>query len=314
MPGLIDIKYELQAVERALVLAPHPDDETIGCGGTIALYSDKIEFTVVTLSNGEAINIPEADRACLRKKELQDAMEILGVRDIIFLDIPDGKFKEYRARIKEKLTELYIAKKPQMVFSPSPVDLHEDHIETALACIKLAERFPLIRIAFYEVYSPIRFNTLIDIGKVVEIKKTALSKYHYSMLKMNGVFISSVLSLNRFRSLFTLRESYYEAFWIPEAIRDMGDIAFWFTGSVTPPSPEEGLLSNLRVSDSLIQQVRILESESKEKDNLVRSLTFDLIRKDEKIADLREKLHRIESSPFWRFMKIYLKMIEKKRP
>jgi len=301
MSELNDIGYELPDIKRALILAPHPDDETLGCGGTIALYSGKIVFTVIALSNGEAINLPEGNKADLRKKELRDAMEILGVRDIIFLNIPDGKFKEHRDEIKKKISEIFLLKEPQIVFSPSPLDLHPDHRETAMGCIELVEKFPSTKIAFYEIYNPIRFNTLIDISKVVETKKEALTKYHYSMLKKEDIFISSVLSLNRFRSLFTLKNSYYEAFWMPNAIQDIEDVISWFTCGITHSSPEDRLLGTIRVVDSLLHHMREVEEELKGKGGLIDDLTSKLNEKEEIIYGLQNQIRLIEASVFWKF-------------
>ncbi|MCX5718961.1 MAG: hypothetical protein NT055_03175 [Nitrospirae bacterium] len=215
--------------------------------------------------------------------------------------MPDGQFRQHRDEIREKLTGLFILKKPQMVFSPSLFDSHPDHIETAIACIELVERFPSIKIVFYEVYNPIRFNTLIDISKVVETKKEALTKYHFSMLKKEDIFISSILSLNKFRSLFTIKDSYYEAFWIHNTIRGLPDIINWFTYSISPPSPEDRLLSAIRVADSLVYQMRTAEGEVKEKDSVIRHLTYDLNKKEEIASDLQNQIHLMEESIFWKF-------------
>lgn len=291
------IRYELPDIKRAIILSPHPDDETLGCGGTIALYSKEVDFTVIALSDGEAVNLPEEDKAELRRRELNDAMEILGVRDIILLHLPDGQFQRHRDEIKKRLSELFMLKKPQMVFSPSPFDLHSDHRETAMACIELIEEFPAIRIAFYEVYSPVRFNTLIDIGRVIELKREAIGKYHYSLLKKSGLFISSSLSLNKFRSFFTLRDSFYEAFWIPEAVQDIAGITEWFTYNAALPSPEERLLSRIKAADALLYCIREYEREMEaEKDRM----TYEARRNDEVISELRGQIVLMERSIFWR--------------
>ncbi|MBI5675724.1 MAG: PIG-L family deacetylase [Nitrospirae bacterium] len=314
MSELNGIRYEFSDIERAIILSPHPDDETLGCGGTIALYSERVDFTVIVLSDGEAIDIAEDNKADLRKEELKDAMKIIGVRDIIFLHVPDGQFQQHKDEIRGKLSELFILKKPQMVFSPPLFDLHSDHRETAIVCIELIERFPSVKIAFYEVYNPIRFNTLIDIGKVVETKKDALAKYHYSMLKKEDIFISSVLSLNRFRSFFTLRDSFYEAFWLSEAIPNISDMTEWFTYSVSTPSSEDRLLSSIRAADSLLYLMRIAEGKSKENSSLVDRLTSEMSRKDEAIFELHKQIHLMETTIFWRLARKFHKMKDKMLP
>ncbi|HXX58619.1 MAG TPA: PIG-L deacetylase family protein [Thermodesulfovibrionales bacterium] len=302
MSELDSIRHELRDIERALVLSPHPDDETLGCGGTMARYSGKIDFTVAALSNGEAVNIPEDNRADLRRRELSDALGILGIKDRVFLDIPDGKFSHYKVEIREKLSELITLKNPQMIFSPSPLDLHEDHRETALACIEILEKMPSIKIAFYEIYNPIRFNTLVDISGQIEIKKEALARYHYSLLGKEDIFIASVTSLNRFRSLFALRDSYYEAFWMPAAVVGLTDALNWLTCNVSPPTPEDRLLSSLRVADSLVHEFRTAEDELKEKTETALSLSQELRDREETIRSLQERLRFIETSLSWKLV------------
>jgi LmbE family N-acetylglucosaminyl deacetylase len=294
---LSNIRYRLpDSIERVVVFSPHPDDETLGCGGTIALYAEKITFTVVALSNGEAVNIEERNKAELWQRELKEAMKLLSVRDIVFLNIPDEKFQQYRKEMKQKLSEIYRDKTPDMVFAPSPFDIHPDHEATAQACIELGEQFPSVKIAFYEVYNPGRFNTLIDIGSVVELKRKALRKYHYSMLKKDDIFISSALSLNRARSVFPLRDSWYEAFWITEN-----------PGEGIPLFPEDRLLTALRSADTLIHNIRsiegevaVKEEELQNRESQIQDLTRQISTSGKAPDELTQKLALIEESLFWR--------------
>jgi N-acetylglucosamine malate deacetylase 1 len=300
MPELIDIRYELPEIKRALVLAPHPDDETLGCGGTISLYAGRIAFTVVTLSNGEAVDIPEDNKGKLRKKEHLDALEILGVKDVVLLELPDGRFRENRDLIKKKFSEIFLMKNPELVFSPSPYEAHPDHRETAMACIDSVKTFPSVKIAFYEIYNPVRFNTLIDISQRLDTKRDALKKYHYSMLKKEDMFAASSIALNRFRSLFTLLDSYYEAFWIPDAVPGPSEISSWCTYDALPAMPEEKLLDTIRIADSLISQVRQIENEAEKKDSVIRDLKAEVAGQKETIAKLDEQVRMIEKSLFWK--------------
>jgi LmbE family N-acetylglucosaminyl deacetylase/uncharacterized coiled-coil protein SlyX len=308
MSHLTDFTCGLPDFERALVLAPHPDDESLGCGGTIALYSGKVHFTVVAVSNGEAVNIPENDRGPLRRKELEDAVRTLGAKALICLDIPDGKFSEHGNSIRSKLSDLFTDQRPQIVFVPTPVDLHPDHRETALACIEVSREFPFLQLAFYEIYNPIRFNVLVDIGAVIETKKQALMRYHYSMLKKEETFIASNLALNRSRSLFTLRDSYYEAFWIPVAAPKLTEMVRWFTNDLQVPSPEDRLLDNLRFADALVHEIRSLEEKISEKEGSIEQLASDLRQKEEIIASLRGHVRLLETGLFQRLAKKYYRV------
>ncbi len=305
MSQLTDFTLGLPDIDRALVLAPHPDDESLGCGGTIALYSGKIQFTVVALSRGEAVNIPEDNRGELRRKECEDAVRILGAHALVCLDLPDGKFSEHGDSVRSRLAGLFADLKPQIVFVPAPVEIHPDHRETALACIEASRGFPGLLLAFYEIYNPVRFNVLVDIGPVIEIKKKALMRYHYSMLKKEETFIASNLGLNRSRSLFTLRDSYYEAFWMPAAPPTLAEVITWFSNDLHVPSLEDRLLDNLRVADTLLQEVRMIEEKSAEKDKMIEKLAFDLKQREESVAVLGNHLRQLETGLFQKLAKKY---------
>jgi LmbE family N-acetylglucosaminyl deacetylase len=298
MSELTDFACGLPEIERAMVLAPHPDDESLGCGGTIALYSGKVSFTVVAVSRGEALSIPEDNIGDLRIKEFEDAAAVLGAREFICLEIPDGKFAENRDSIRSKFSGLFADRQPQVVFLPSPVDLHPDHVETALACLEVSREFPSLKLAFYEVYTPIRFNILVDIGPVIETKRRALMGYHFSMLKKEDTFAASNLGLNKSRSLFTLRDSYYEAFWIPPGPLTLTDVVRWFSNELWLPSPEDRLLDNLRAADALIAEMRLIEDRVSENEKVAGKLTMDLRLKEQTIAALRDHIHLLESGFF----------------
>ena len=308
MSELTDFTYGLPGIEKALVLAPHPDDETLGCGGTIALYSDRVEFTIVAVSNGEAVNIPEGNKASLRRQECEKAAGTIGAKALIFLDIPDGNFSDHRDSIRKKFSDLFDDQRPQLVFVPSPVDLHPDHRETAFACMELSLKYPTLRIAFYEIYNPARFNVLVDIGPVIEIKKKALLHYHHSMLKQEETFIASNFGLNKSRSLFTLRDSYYEAFWIPASAPTTADVVRWFTNDLQFPSPEDRLLNNLRVADALVHEVRMLEEKDAEREKRTEQLESDLRQKEEIIASLRDHFLLMESGLLPRLARRYYRL------
>jgi LmbE family N-acetylglucosaminyl deacetylase len=303
MSQLKDFTLGLPDIDRAMVLAPHPDDESLGCGGTIALYSNNVHFTVVALSHGEAVNIPEDNRGELRRKECEDAIRILGAHALVCLDLPDGKFSEHGDSIRSQLSGLFADHKPQIVFVPAPVDIHPDHRETALSCIEASRGFPGLRLAFYEIYNPVRFNVLVDIGPVIEKKKQALMRYHYSMLKKEETFVASNLGLNRSRSLFTLRDSYYEAFWMPAAPPTLADVIKWFSNDLQMPSPEDRLLDNLRAADSLVHEMRLCEEKVREKEKTAEELTIDLRQKEETIAVLRDHVRLLETGLFQRLAK-----------
>lgn len=205
-------------ISSALILAPHPDDEALGCSGTIALLNQKgTSTTVVFLTNGEKLHgEPSAAIAEKRKDEAKRASEILGCKEALFLNFPDGEISSYTEEIYKKLHEFTGEMKPDIIFSPSPIDYHRDHIATSKIAIRLLRTLNSFRLAFYEIYSTLRFNHLVDITDVLEQKKKAILNYTASLYGKPEVYVHASLGLNAQRSIFVQKAGYYEAFYIIE--------------------------------------------------------------------------------------------------
>src|SRR6185369_17120293 len=82
----------LEDAKRVLVFAPHPDDESLGCGGTLARLAGHCAIKVVLVTDGSgAGGLPEGSDK-LRQAEFGAALDILGVDDFVCLEQPDGAF------------------------------------------------------------------------------------------------------------------------------------------------------------------------------------------------------------------------------
>ena len=146
--------------EKSIVLAPHPDDETLGCGGTIRLLlKAKKHIKVVFLTSGDkadasnklsqvfASSLPGKDNdskvphvseyALLREKEAEKALRILGVSDYEFLRFPDRELNTYYKSALERLSEIVQAYMPDAIYSPSVVELNPDHRTTAALALDI---------------------------------------------------------------------------------------------------------------------------------------------------------------------------------
>ena len=101
-----------------VVVAPHPDDETLGVGGTIAeLIARGIDVLVVSVSDGGAAypDISRFDQLALektRRTELDRAAAILGVRRLIRLGLPDGRIAEHEQQLADQLSVILAAEPP----------------------------------------------------------------------------------------------------------------------------------------------------------------------------------------------------------
>lgn len=130
----------------ALVLAPHPDDETIGCGATIArkTAAGAPVHVVVATDGGNALRRTECVEACSR----------LGVPEaqVTFLGLPDGALGTTREELDERIASILRATTPDDVFAPSAIDAHPDHQVLAASIDHVRTASPGTTILSYPVW------------------------------------------------------------------------------------------------------------------------------------------------------------------
>jgi LmbE family N-acetylglucosaminyl deacetylase len=123
-----------------LVIAPHPDDETLGCGGMIATRAaEGRRVVVVVLTDGRALfrrfgvtEPSEADVSAMRKAETLQAVEILGAQrsDVRFFDFENERLPEQRAEAGRRLEAVLSELSPAEVYVTSPFEGHHEHVLT----------------------------------------------------------------------------------------------------------------------------------------------------------------------------------------
>jgi LmbE family N-acetylglucosaminyl deacetylase len=111
-------------VQRALVIAAHPDDVDFGSAGTIAVWTDAgIEVAYCIVTDGDAgghdDSVPRAEIAPLRRKEQTAAAACVGVSDLRFLGYPDGRV-EATLGLRRDLARVIRQVRPDRVICPSP--------------------------------------------------------------------------------------------------------------------------------------------------------------------------------------------------
>lgn len=221
------MNVNLPECSKVLVLAPHPDDEALGCSGTLILLNRRgVTSTIFFITNGEKLyQKPSSEIGEKRKQEGCTISQMLGCREPLFLNFPDGEIERYTDEIYDTLYGLIRATNPDIVFAPSPIDYHADHIATSRIALKLLRNINTIKVLFYEIYSTIRFNYLIDITEVAEQKKRIISAYHCSLYEKPDVYVHAILGLNAQRAIFTQQQAYYEAFYLAGANENSATIS-----------------------------------------------------------------------------------------
>ncbi len=166
-----------------LVLAPHADDETFGCGGALALAARRgARVHVVVVTDGGAQGDPEA-----RREEAREAARRLGIPEPEHWGLPDRSLDPADPALRERLAALFAATAPAVVLVPSPGEIHPDHRALALAVYSvlqaavpgsaLHDASPELRLAAYEVSALIRPNLLVDVSEVWDEVLAAAKAY-----------------------------------------------------------------------------------------------------------------------------------------
>jgi len=187
-----------QMNERTLVIAAHPDDEVLGCGGTIArLSKEGHEVYVAILGEGitsRYVKRDQADRGLIRdlQDRSQQVSKLLGVKELFLNDLPDNRFDTVPLLDVVKIIEELIDRlQPQAVYTHHRGDLNIDHaitFQATLTATRPIKGCPVREIRTYEIPSstewtfgqihrPFQPNLFVDISKTLDTKIECMKIY-----------------------------------------------------------------------------------------------------------------------------------------
>lgn len=213
-----------------LVIAPHPDDEVLGCGGTIRRLSDEGHNVHVAIATrGWEPLFPTAQVEQVRG-EAEAASKALGTTRLHFMDLPVTRLVELpEHELNGAVSKIVSETDPQWVLLPFRSDLHEDHKQlfdaAEVALRPLPGRLDVERILCYETLSETHWHApgvepaftphlYIDISKQLPAKLAAMQCYK-SQLKdaPNARSLESIEALAKFRGM-TIHRHAAEAFMV----------------------------------------------------------------------------------------------------
>jgi len=210
-----------------LVIAPHHDDEVIGCGGTLLKFKQRqYKITVVYITAGySGIPLLGKEKAIeTREKEARKSSQILGITNTIFLKEKDRELN-FNFHTTSKLIKIMRMTRPLYIFAPHPNESDREHrivSEITNEAIWLANSryFPQLgkhkswtynAILYYEVHTPIQRPQLyVDISDYIDLKTKALNAYKSQIKNTNYSY--AISSLNRYRGIMSSSGGYVEAF------------------------------------------------------------------------------------------------------
>jgi LmbE family N-acetylglucosaminyl deacetylase len=198
-----------------LVIATHPDDEVLGCGGAIARHvsrGDRVEAVIVTRGAPELY--PE-DQVNTLRKELHAAHSILGVSVAHFLDFPAPKLDQVpQHELADSIAARLREYQPDTVYIPHRGDLHSDHravFQSALVAARPIGKPSVRRLLSYETLSETEWaapigedvflpSVFVDITDFLQKKKQAMAAYQSQLREFpHPRSLQSVESLARLR-------------------------------------------------------------------------------------------------------------------
>src|SRR5262245_16730671 len=191
-------------MSRILAISPHPDDEAIGCGGTLrdhVVRGDEVRVIFLTSGEKGGHGRPPDETAQLREREAETAAAVLGLAGVEFWREPDGALRASRMLV-ERLHSRLADYRPEVIYVTHPGELHPDPRAAArlvrLAASRLTGNGPPPLVRMYEVWTPLpRMDDVVDISEHLEVKLDAI-RAHKSQCDVVR-FDESARGLGRYR-------------------------------------------------------------------------------------------------------------------
>lgn len=195
--------------DKILVVAPHADDESIGCGGLLSLYGTQADLLLITDgSKGHTTQTysNENDLVKIRRIEFNNAAKLANVKNVFYCNVEDGTVKKNKSKIYQ-----FDIKNYTYIFVPNRYESHPDHsILSAYFKSMKRKQKSKAKIFEYEVWTPLRHPTwYLDITSVAEKKREMINQHKSQLVDID--YLSKGMALSCYRGIFNVSE-YAEAF------------------------------------------------------------------------------------------------------
>ena len=215
-----------------LVVAPHPDDEVLGCGGTIAKYADNGDDVYVAIVTKGEEPLFKVEQVVDVRNECLKADKFLGVKETIFMDFPASMIENVpRYKFNEAFIQLIQRIRPDIVYIPHRGDMQLDHkmvVDAAMVALRPKYKHVVKRIYAYETLSETGWdvpnvtnefipNVYNDISKFMDKKieamqmfKTQLSAYPAARssraVEALAMYRGATVNMNAAEAFYIVRE------------------------------------------------------------------------------------------------------------
>jgi len=198
--------------QRVLVIAPHPDDEVMGCAGALIEHrrcGDAISIVFVTDGGqSRALGLDRATMIARRRREAEASAHYFQAESV-WLGLPEGEWPSEQAAASLKSTVMDL--KPQVIYVPSRVDFHPEHRRVAQAIARALPPDSPIELRAYPILVPLTptlSNRVLDVSALrTEIK----SAMHVYATQIDS--IQRMPRLRRYAARLHRRGMWAEEFW-----------------------------------------------------------------------------------------------------
>ncbi len=182
---------------RIIVVSAHPDDEVLGCGGTLLKHKqngDEIAWLITTnISTNQGFTV---DRVSKRQEEIEKVAKLLNIKNLYKLDYPTMCLSdETMITMIPKISEIFNEFKPQIIYVLNRSDAHSDHLITfksVLACTK-SFRYPFIkRVLMYECISETEFGPALPENIFVPNYFVDISEHINQKIELMKIYESEI--------------------------------------------------------------------------------------------------------------------------
>ena len=168
------MKQGISNVDTILIVSPHTDDGELGCGGSIAKLVEEgndIHYVAFSYAGKDTL-----------KKEVKESTEVLNIdsNNVHLFEFETRHFPEHRQEILDALIRLRNEIKPEMVFIPASVDVHQDHQVIMSEALRAFKKTALSILGYEEPWNCFTFSTTVFVSlqeKHIKTKIAAVKKY-----------------------------------------------------------------------------------------------------------------------------------------
>ena len=188
-----------------LVIAPHPDDEVLGCGGTIAKHAengDSVYVAIVTKGTTPMFDIDIIEQG---RDECRRADSYLGVKETVFMDFPAAMLEEVpRHEFNDAFIKLVQKIKPEVVYLPHRGDMQLDHkmtVDAAMVALRPKYDHVVKKIYAYETVSETGWDVPNTINEFIPNMYNDITHYLSNKIEALSLFKSQIAAFPNARSL-----------------------------------------------------------------------------------------------------------------